>query len=148
MATSIEETAVAEEGAKGVSRRGFLTGGGLIAGAAVMAGLAGCAPAGKGELASTGEAVPKAKGHVVHQQYICSGCRTCELTCVLSHEQLINPQLARNKVETDVQQAYLTDVLYCQQCDDARCLAACPTDRKSTRLNSSHSAKSRMPSSA
>lgn len=91
MATSIEETAVAEEGAKGVSRRGFLTGGGLIAGAAVMAGLAGCAPAGKGELASTGEAVPKAKGHVVHQQYICSGCRTCELTCVLSHEQLINP---------------------------------------------------------
>ena len=56
----------------------------------------------------------------------CSGCRTCELTCVLSHEQLINPQLARNKVETDVQQAYLTDVLYCQQCDDARCLAACP----------------------
>ena len=60
MATSIEETAVAEEGAKGVSRRGFLTGGGLIAGAAVMAGLAGCAPAGKGELASTGEAVPKA----------------------------------------------------------------------------------------
>lgn len=127
MATSIEETAVAEEGAKGVSRRGFLTGGGLIAGAAVMAGLAGCAPAGKGELASTGEAVPKAKGHVVHQQYICSGCRTCGLTCVLSHEQLINPQLARNKVETDVQQAYLTDVLYCQQCDDARCLAACPT---------------------
>ena len=71
--------------------------------------------------------MPKAKGHVVHQQYICSGCRTCELTCVLSHEQLINPQLARNKVETDVQQAYLTDVLYCQQCDDARCLAACPT---------------------
>ncbi len=127
MATSMEETAVAEEGAKGVSRRGFLTGGGLIAGAAVMAGLAGCAPAAKGELANTGEAVPKAKGHVVHQSYICSGCRTCELTCVLSHEQLINPQLARNTVKTDVMQGHLTDVLYCQQCDDPKCLNACPT---------------------
>ena len=127
MSKTIEDAAVCEESAAGVSRRGFLTGGGILAGAAVMGGmLAGCAPSGKGDLAETGDG-QKAMGHVVHQQYICSGCRTCELTCVLSHEQLINPRLARNTVLTDVQQAYLTDVLYCQQCDDARCLAACPS---------------------
>lgn len=111
----------------GISRRGFLAGGGVLAGGALVGGLlAGCAPKQAG--ADDGEgSVQKAKGHVTHMYEICTGCRTCELTCVLSHEHLINPQLARNIVRTDVQQAHLTNVLYCQQCDDPKCLKACPT---------------------
>lgn len=108
----------------GISRRGFLTGGGVLAGGALMGGLlAGCAPKGK-ETSDSG--IQKAKGHVTHVSSICTGCQTCALVCALSHEQLINPKLARNTVKTDIQVGYVTDVLYCQQCDDPKCLTACP----------------------
>ena len=39
MSKTIEETAACGEQAVGVSRRGFLTGGGILAGAAVMGGI-------------------------------------------------------------------------------------------------------------
>ena len=39
MSKTIEDAAVCEESAAGVSRRGFLTGGGILAGAAVMGGI-------------------------------------------------------------------------------------------------------------
>lgn len=109
----------------GLSRRGFLAGGGVLAGGALMSGLlASCAP--RGSEASATE-FKQAKGHVTHVSQICTGCETCALVCALSHEQLINPKLARNTVKTDVQVGYVTDVLYCQQCDDPKCLKACAT---------------------
>lgn len=116
-----------QEGSKsGISRRGFLTGGGALAGTALVGSfLAGCAP--QTETASADE-LQKAKGHVTHDTEICTGCRTCELICVLSHEQLINPLLSRNVVETDFQDAHSTNVLYCQQCDDPKCVNACPNN--------------------
>lgn len=86
--------------------------------------LGGCAP--KSAEESEG-GMQKAKGHVTHVSQICTGCQNCALVCALSHEQLINPKLARNTVQTDVQVGYVTDVLYCQQCDDPKCLNACTT---------------------
>lgn len=130
MAKAKDETRVLQEELEvqsgGISRRGFLTGGGVLAGSALMGGLlAGCAPKAAAESAETG--IQKAKGHVTHVSSICTGCQTCSLVCALSHEQLINPKLARNTVQTDIQVGYVTDVLYCQQCDDPKCLNACPT---------------------
>lgn len=130
VAKAKDETRVLQEElevqSSGISRRGFLTGGGVLAGSALMGGLlAGCAPKAAAESTETG--IQKAKGHVNHVTSICTGCQTCSLVCALSHEQLINPKLARNTVITDVQVGYVTDVLYCQQCDDPKCLNACPT---------------------
>ena len=117
------EAAVAEAG---VSRRGFL-GGALAgaAGAAIAAGASGAGVAGASE--AGGDAIPRAIGHINHLSYVCSGCRTCELICVLTHEGLINPQRSRNIVVKDIQGGDITNVLYCQQCDDPKCLKACPT---------------------
>ncbi len=105
----------------GVSRRGFIGGAGILASGAIAAG---AAVAGADEAT---ESIPLAKGHVNHVSTICTNCRTCELTCVLTHEHLINPQKARNIVSCDIQSGYVTNVFYCQQCDDPKCLKACPT---------------------
>lgn len=112
----------------GMSRRGFLASGGVLAGGALAASLlGGCAPNASGSNSDELGGIKKAKGHIKHVSEICTGCRTCELSCVLTHEQLINPRLARNTVYTDVQAGHVTDVLYCQQCDDPKCLQECPT---------------------
>jgi Fe-S-cluster-containing dehydrogenase component len=114
----------------GLSRRGFLTGTGILAGAtlagAALAGaaLAGCAPKGDGSASGN---VRQAKGHVNHVSDICSGCRTCELTCSVYNEGVVNPQLARNAVRKDIYVGHITEVWYCQQCDDPKCLPVCPT---------------------
>lgn len=123
----------------GISRRNFITGGALASGALVGAMFAGCEtdngiakPFGAEKAYADEEegalgGIPNAMGHVVHEPLICSGCQTCSLICALSHEQLINPKMARNEVNTDIQLGYVSDVLYCQQCDDPKCLKACPT---------------------
>lgn len=121
----IQKEIAKEEG--GMSRRGFLAGTGMLAGSAVVGSLiAGCAP--DDAKTALAEGLQKSKGHVTHMTEICTGCRTCELVCVLSHEKLINPRLSRNVVKTDVHDAHSTDVLYCQQCDDPKCLIACPNN--------------------
>lgn len=111
----------------GMSRRGFLTGSGIFAGGAMLGALVGCAPQVSEGGEQSGEAIAKAKGHVVHMSEICTGCQTCALACVLTHEGFINPKMGRNTVKTDVQVGYVTDVMYCQQCDDPKCLKACQT---------------------
>ena len=110
------------EGAQGVSRRGFLGGTGAAA-AVIAAGSAASAA-----IADVNEApIQPSMGHINHLSYICTGCKTCELTCVLSHEGLLNPRYARNIVNKDIQAGWVVNVLYCQQCDDPKCLKACPT---------------------
>lgn len=131
MSTKKDEVLVAHEECKeqksGISRRGFLTGGGALAGTALAGSLlAGCAP--QDEKSASVTELQKSKGHVTHDTEICTGCRTCALICVLSHERLISPLLSRNIVDTDVYDAHSTNVLYCQQCDDPKCLLACPND--------------------
>ena len=111
----------------GVSRRSFLGGAAVAGAAAAVAGaqqaLATESAAGDG----TKGGVAPALGHINHLSYICAGCRMCEITCTLAHEGKIQPTLARNVVHKDIQAGDVTHVLYCQQCDDPRCLAACPT---------------------
>ncbi len=108
---------------EGVSRRSFLGGAGIIAGGAALAASSSAAVA---DEAAT-EAIAPALGHINHLSYICAGCRMCEITCVLSHEGRIHPTHARNIVNRNVQAGNITHVLYCQQCDDPKCLKACPT---------------------
>ena len=110
------------EEAHGVSRRSFLGGTGVAAAAALAANAV------AGGQAQATEAVPAlSMGHINHVSMICTGCRTCEIMCSLTHEGLINPQRARNHVDTDIQAGHVVNVLYCQQCDDPKCLRACPT---------------------
>lgn len=110
-----------------MSRRGFLTGTGILAGGTLVGGLLNsCAPGNSASADDSG--YQQAIGHVTHMSEICTGCRTCSLICVLSHEKLINPLLSRNTVDVDVHDAHTTNVLYCQQCDDPKCLIACPNE--------------------
>ena len=109
---------------EGVSRRGFFGG----VGAAVGVAAVGAAHGAFAEGASADEdAIAPALGHINHLSYICAGCRMCEITCTLAHEGKVQPTLARNIVHKDIQAGDVTHVLYCQQCDDPRCLKACPT---------------------
>ena len=115
-----------ERGREGLSRRQFFTGAGLLTGGAFAGSiLAGCSPTKNAPMADSG--TPKAIGHVTHMSEICSGCRTCEIACSLTHEGVINPERARNSVSKDIYKGHIVDVLYCQQCDDPKCLLACPT---------------------
>ena len=108
----------------GVSRRGFIGGFGAAAGVAAT----GAAREVLADEAAdkAGEIAP-ALGHINHLSYICAGCRMCEITCTLAHEGHVQPTLARNIVHKDIQAGDVTHVLYCQQCDDPKCLKACPT---------------------
>ena len=112
------------EDAQGISRRGLFAAGGVAAGGMIASSVA---MAGATESAPTESPIQPSIGHINHLSYICTGCKTCELTCVLSHEGLLNPRYARNIVKKDIQAGWVVNVLYCQQCDDPKCLKACPT---------------------
>lgn len=126
MTTHDYDASTVQDEAKGVSRRGFIGGAGILAGGALAA--ASTAVADEAAPAAEAEgAIAPAIGHINHISYICSGCRTCELICALTHERVINPRLSRNIVKKDIQAGDIVNVLYCQQCDDPKCLKACPT---------------------
>lgn len=107
---------------KGFSRRSFLAGGTAAAGGVLLSSLlGGCSP----EQAAASTGIKPSVGYVTHMTEICTGCRTCELICALSHDKVINPRKARNVVKTDIQLGDVTEVMYCKQCDDPKCLKAC-----------------------
>ncbi len=133
-----------------VSRRDFLTRAGiLVAGGAVGSGLlSGCA----GEITTTEKVsvtqtktttmpttveiektittnndTAKAIGRIIHNQDICSGCRTCEIVCSTYHEGISSPSLSRLQIKKYELGGYITDVMACKQCDGPECLWACPT---------------------
>ncbi len=56
----------------------------------------------------------------------CTGCRTCENVCSYYHEGSFNPARSRIQVVRDVIRG-VNVPLVCQQCEDAPCVAACPT---------------------
>lgn len=125
----------------GLSRRGFLTGAGVLAAAGVAASAAMPSKAHADEALASNAAktieeadgkkvfdgVQLARGRVVHNSALCSGCRTCEIVCATYHEGVASSMLSRMFVRKDVMNACTTDILTCKHCAGPECVAACPT---------------------
>jgi len=56
---------------------------------------------------------------------VCSGCRTCELICSLSHEGSFNPEHALIYIKSNPLKGSFVPMI-CHQCSDAPCYYACP----------------------
>lgn len=54
----------------------------------------------------------------------CTGCRTCELACAVSHGQQMRP--ARSRVRAFSWSEKENIPILCLQCDDAACARVCP----------------------
>lgn len=57
---------------------------------------------------------------------LCSGCRLCEGACSFQHYRVIQPSRSRITV-VKFEDRGLDVPVTCLQCDDAPCVAACPT---------------------
>ena len=55
----------------------------------------------------------------------CTGCGLCELMCSLAHTETCNPARSRIRI-LRMEQAGVNIQKFCQQCEDAACIAACP----------------------
>lgn len=55
----------------------------------------------------------------------CTGCALCEVICSLVHTKTCNPARSRIRVLTLEQKGVVVQT-FCQQCEDAACMAACP----------------------
>ena len=58
---------------------------------------------------------------------VCSGCRACEIACVVQHEGQFNTALARIKV-TKIEPEGLDVPGVCRLCRRPACVTACPTE--------------------
>ncbi|MBW2207286.1 MAG: 4Fe-4S binding protein [Deltaproteobacteria bacterium] len=57
---------------------------------------------------------------------VCVGCKLCEMACSLTHEGVINPYLARIKVN-QIREEGVAEPTICRHCTPAPCEQACPT---------------------
>jgi Fe-S-cluster-containing dehydrogenase component len=57
---------------------------------------------------------------------LCTGCKSCELACSLSHEGSCAPSLSRIQIKKWEEIAIYVPIL-CQHCTDAPCIPTCPT---------------------
>jgi Fe-S-cluster-containing hydrogenase component 2 len=57
---------------------------------------------------------------------LCTGCKSCEMVCSLSHEGVASPSLSRIQVRTWGEIA-VSMPMVCQHCTDAPCITICPT---------------------
>ncbi len=57
---------------------------------------------------------------------VCVGCQICELACSLTHEGVLNPYLARIRVNQIRDEAVIEPTI-CRHCNPAPCEQACPT---------------------
>ena len=55
----------------------------------------------------------------------CTGCGLCELICSLGHTETCNPARSRIRILRMEQKGVIIQT-FCQQCEDAACIAACP----------------------
>jgi carbon-monoxide dehydrogenase iron sulfur subunit len=55
----------------------------------------------------------------------CTGCGLCELICSLGHTETCNPARSRIRI-VRMEQKGVNIQTFCQQCEDAACIAACP----------------------
>lgn len=117
-------------------RRDFLTRtSAVLAGTVMAVGLS--AADSKAYAATVGNPVAKAsdknagsiarcKGHLMFDPTYCAGCNTCQISCVMSKEGVVNPLHARIQLFTDLPGGAITSVWPCQQCEGPECLMACP----------------------
>jgi len=57
----------------------------------------------------------------------CTGCTACSLACSFKKFGLFSPEYSRIKV-IKLEDSGVDAPLFCQQCEDARCIEACPKD--------------------
>ena len=55
----------------------------------------------------------------------CTGCRTCELACAFSHSETFTPSRPRINTHACGEEKFVP--VLCLQCDEAKCVAVCPT---------------------
>lgn len=85
-----------------------------------------------GQISEVAAASPASDSHeriparLLVDERICSGCRSCELACSLTHEGVFAPELARVHIEK-IEPAGVDRPLVCRQCGNAACVNACPT---------------------
>ncbi len=69
----------------------------------------------------------EAAGHIVHDQQLCAGCRTCMAVCSLSHNGAVSPELSGIQVMWFPREGSVVDSNTCQQCKGPECRAICAT---------------------
>jgi len=55
----------------------------------------------------------------------CTGCGLCELICSLVHTKTCDPTRSRIRI-LRIEKKFAIIQTFCQQCEDAACIAACP----------------------
>lgn len=66
--------------------------------------------------------------HIICDEKVCAGCRTCEAVCALSHEGVISPALARLEIISYPLEGWRIEVYTCNQCRAPECMYACPVE--------------------
>ncbi len=122
---------------KETTRRGFLRGTVVAASSAVAVATVGGLASRSAHAQAHSTAVPDATAPVKKDlmKYLfaerenCTGCRACEYACSVYHTGVVRPSVARIHV---MKYKDSIDVpVLCWHCDDAPCVAACPTTPKS-----------------
>ncbi len=72
--------------------------------------------------------LPKAIGYIQRNLETCTGCRTCEAVCSLSHEGVVSPGLARTGITDYIKEGHRIEGYTCRQCSSPECLYACPAE--------------------
>lgn len=57
----------------------------------------------------------------------CTGCRSCELACSISHEGISSPTLSRLSILRDFISGE-NSIEICKQCEGPECMLACPVE--------------------
>lgn len=128
---------IIEEHAGTLSRRGLLTGVGLMAAAAAAAAAAPkkayaqeTAPTATAQNSTTKkifDGVELSMGRIVHDPDKCAGCRDCEIVCSLAKLGKVDPEQSNIRIKTDYLGGYISEAYACKQCAGAECLSVCPT---------------------
>ncbi|HUH64994.1 MAG TPA: 4Fe-4S dicluster domain-containing protein [Syntrophales bacterium] len=122
---------------KETTRRGFLRGTAMAAGSAVALATVG-GLASKSAQAQTAAPAPKKDlmKYLFAERENCTGCRACEYACSVFHTGVVRPSVARIHV---MKYKDSIDVpVLCWHCNDAPCIAACPTTPKSIQADPNH----------
>jgi len=115
-----------------VSRRNFLKGAGVAAGAAAsgaaLLSLAACDKT-EGETAIKFPlTVPESEGYLLVDHIKCAGCLTCMMACSMAHYGVANLSLSRIQIVQSSFDVFPNDLrqYQCRQCEFPVCVIACP----------------------
>jgi len=71
------------------------------------------------------------KGYIICDPSLCTGCLTCEAVCsAFKSNSVVRPELSRIKISVNIFSGTIDSFIPnpCYQCDDPKCLVACPID--------------------